>query len=513
MANYTEHLNLYEVNPKTDGNMTFNIDSMLNDNWDKLDAYASKMDGMLSNENLLINWDFRNPVNTRGQQEYTATGTTVDGWYMLHPNGSVVVNDGIVLTGTRTDFSAQFRQYLDSPKSLSNQTVTLSFVAKADSNSGFAGISRYIHGDINVFENLCELEFTNTTFEILTKTIILPVLNFDDKLFVNFRTPSDSTGQLTVQKVKLELGSVSTLKNDPPANRAEQENLCVRFGRDGNLITGPLYCNTNLLINADFRNPVNQKGQSEYTGATYTVDMWQLNVDRGKLTVNDGYVTLTNTAASGAEYLRQGFERVFKTGDTLTLSAEIRGNGSGQLFLGSSTDGANIGGATSYTATSDWQTITFTKTLESTLPKWWVIQTTGQNTYIDIRRVKLEYGPVSTLQNDPPQDYGVELLKCQRYQLILQSNQVRATTVRANDIGFMVPTSVQMRDTPSISINNLKVVSMDGKGQEGFTFSVSSRRSNGVYIVAAKTSHGLKDAFLLATNNDTNADTLLDANL
>ena len=77
----------------------------------------------------------------------------------------------------------------------------------------------------------------------------------------------------------------------------------------------------------------------------------------------------------------------------------------------------------------------------------------------------------------------------------------------------MVPTPVQMRDTPSIGINNLKVVSMDGKGQEGFTFSVSSRRSNGVYIVAAKTSHGLKDAFLLATNDDTNADTLLDANL
>ena len=42
MANYTEHLNLYEVSPKTDGNMTFNIDSMLNDNWDKLDAYAKK---------------------------------------------------------------------------------------------------------------------------------------------------------------------------------------------------------------------------------------------------------------------------------------------------------------------------------------------------------------------------------------------------------------------------------------------------------------------------------------
>ena len=173
--------------------------------------------------------------------------------------------------------------------------------------------------------------------------------------------------------------------------------------------------NENLLINWDFRNPVNQRGQSEYSGITYTVDMWQLNVNHGKLNVNDGYITLTNTAASGAEYLRQGFERNFETGDVLTLSAEIRGNGSGQLFLGNSTDGANIGGYTEYTATSDWQIITFTKTLESTLPKWWVIQTTGQNTYIDIRRVKLELGSVSTLQNDPPADKAEQENLCARF--------------------------------------------------------------------------------------------------
>ena len=33
-----------------------------------------------------------------------------------------------------------------------------------------------------------------------------------------------------------------------------------------------------------------------------------------------------------------------------------------------------------------------------------------------IQAVKLETGPVSTLANDPPPDFGLELLKCQRYQ-------------------------------------------------------------------------------------------------
>lgn len=38
MPSNTEKLNLYKVNPATDGDLTFNIDLMLNDNWDKLDT-------------------------------------------------------------------------------------------------------------------------------------------------------------------------------------------------------------------------------------------------------------------------------------------------------------------------------------------------------------------------------------------------------------------------------------------------------------------------------------------
>lgn len=38
MASYTENLNLLKKNPLTEGNDNFNIDEMLNDNWDKIDA-------------------------------------------------------------------------------------------------------------------------------------------------------------------------------------------------------------------------------------------------------------------------------------------------------------------------------------------------------------------------------------------------------------------------------------------------------------------------------------------
>ena len=45
----------------------------------------------------------------------------------------------------------------------------------------------------------------------------------------------------------------------------------------------------NLLDNSDFRNPVNQRGQTVYTGSGYTIDRWRLTNAYSKLEiVNDG---------------------------------------------------------------------------------------------------------------------------------------------------------------------------------------------------------------------------------
>ncbi|MEK3888079.1 hypothetical protein [Bacillus sp. FSL K6-3431] len=37
MASNTERLDLLKINPQTDGNQTFNIDTILNENWDRLE--------------------------------------------------------------------------------------------------------------------------------------------------------------------------------------------------------------------------------------------------------------------------------------------------------------------------------------------------------------------------------------------------------------------------------------------------------------------------------------------
>lgn len=44
MAEYSENLQLYKKDPVTDGADTFNIKTMLNDNWDKIDAAVKELD-------------------------------------------------------------------------------------------------------------------------------------------------------------------------------------------------------------------------------------------------------------------------------------------------------------------------------------------------------------------------------------------------------------------------------------------------------------------------------------
>ena len=42
MASYTNHLKLLKKDPVADGADTFNIDTMLNDNWDKVDEAVGR---------------------------------------------------------------------------------------------------------------------------------------------------------------------------------------------------------------------------------------------------------------------------------------------------------------------------------------------------------------------------------------------------------------------------------------------------------------------------------------
>ncbi|MEK5415264.1 hypothetical protein [Paenibacillus sp. FSL L8-0708] len=130
MSSNTPNLNLLKVNPVTDGNDTFNIDTMLNDNWDKIDTTVGNKVDKVSGKQLSTN-DYTAADKTKlagiatgannythptgdGNQHVPATGTSNSGKVLKagatagssswgNVNGSEVVEDATHRFATDTE--------------------------------------------------------------------------------------------------------------------------------------------------------------------------------------------------------------------------------------------------------------------------------------------------------------------------------------------------------------------------------------------------------------------------
>ena len=79
--------------------------------------------------------------------------------------------------------------------------------------------------------------------------------------------------------------------------------------------------NPNLLDNWYFADPVNQRGQTEYAGAVYSIDRWYVGGDPGtshKILLNSSGLVLETTSA-----IHQKLETKLKDGTVVTYSALI----------------------------------------------------------------------------------------------------------------------------------------------------------------------------------------------
>ena len=159
----------------------------------------------------------------------------------------------------------------------------------------------------------------------------------------------------------------------------------------------------NLLLNWDFRKPVNQRGISGAWGSGYGLDMWKSQGESGAI-VNEGSLTLTTSQIQ--QSLEQYAAEYIHNGEVHTASI---------LFE----DGTVHSGQLTPSAASD-ATITINGVIVKVANggggvgwKWFCLKAeSGTKT---IKAVKLELGSVSTLAMDRCMDYGAELLKCQRY--------------------------------------------------------------------------------------------------
>lgn len=184
-----------------------------------------------SNPNLLYNWYFLDPINQRGQTEYTVYGYTIDGWCISGAIDKFVITaDGI--TGyNKAPNRLYLAEYIEGLDVASVYTFSVLSDGELYSITGVPGkVSNKAtpFGDIRL-----QLKYEDPT-------IVQPVVAF--------------LTSATLQAAKLELGPVQTLAhkesdtwvlNDPPPNKALELAKCQRhqfnlggvytaFGDNGN---------------------------------------------------------------------------------------------------------------------------------------------------------------------------------------------------------------------------------------------------------------------------------------
>ena len=245
--------------------------------------------------------------------------------------------------------------------------------------------------------------------------------------------------------------------------------------------------NPNLLDNWYFANPVNQRGQTSYTGAGYGIDRWIQDGSITTLLTNDG-LQITNSSD-----VALGISQIFETnysGKTLTASILAE---PGTLVV----VWCNLNQIAVIQADSGGlATISFVAPTNDTSK---VSLSVGKGTFL-FKAAKLELGSQQTLAhqengvwvlNEIP-DYGEQLRRCQRYfQRIVVPVATSFSPVKDNSITYQCNLPVQMRAEPSVTCGTFFMVNRNNDSavfSENFVTPIKKSASvNSVIISIEKT--------------------------
>jgi len=234
---------------------------------------------------------------------------------------------------------------------------------------------------------------------------------------INGQTP-DSSGAVSIDVGVLTVNGQSP---DGDGNVNVQAGVTSVFGREGAVTAQPGDYNIsqitgavrpNLLDNWYFGNPVNQRGETEYTGITYGIDRWQGATSDTVVTVQNGSVAITGQVYQKSEI---PFDNL--AGKTVTLSAM---EADGTLH--------NIICIIPTTKPTAYSTIQDTEKLRFAFDGTYFRSQLKSGAFV---AAKLELGEGQTLAHQDENEnwvlngipnYAEELAKCQRYFIRLSGN-------------------------------------------------------------------------------------------
>lgn len=190
----------------------------------------------------------------------------------------------------------------------------------------------------------------------------------------------------------------------------------------------------NLLDNSDFRNPVNQRGKTNYTGGGYTIDRWY--IDAGSCTIENGNGVIVSSPNDSKMTFMQHLENI----DAEKVYTFAIKDSDGNVYLIQSTPGERIEENTSFgtiIAKMLSDDLTFAITISAANSKKFIWAALYEGSYT-----------ADTLPPYVPKGYTAELSECQRYY---QKYNTVGLTCRNNGYATaLLP--VVMRVTPTISV-------------------------------------------------------------
>lgn len=216
--------------------------------------------------NLLLNADFRKPVNRNGKTTYTSSGITIDGWHLqtFEEEGETLTVDHGFISLNLTHADTGIRQYC--PDRLeAGKTYTIScFVDDA------------VYSDSFVFsEGMNQVkayEGTNYNWAVVPdsesgKPVIYPFVQYVGNINVRIYACKLETGDIQTLAHQLDDGTWQLVD---PISYDLQFALTALYSPLTGEFVGYQYNNPNLLDNWYFADPVNRRnGYYAKSGATY----------------------------------------------------------------------------------------------------------------------------------------------------------------------------------------------------------------------------------------------------
>lgn len=280
----------------------------------------------------------------------------------------------------------------------------------------------------------------------------------------------------------------------------------------------------NLLDNSYFLNPVNQRGQSNYTVNGYCIDRWSLY--NSSLDVTSSEITLTASSAFGRIIQKPGINLA---GKKVTFSLLYDGLSAGSILLYS------YHNDTPYAYSSDGSgliTATFTFPSDYSVGNGYIYIALNTNgAHVNLRAVKIEIGSFQTLAhqengewvlNEIP-DYTTELLKCQKYQLVPTHNISTFGTLgfgcadSATSVQFAISIPTPFRAAPSIIMSGNYEIRGNGNripfNSNNMTISSTQYSEGYLHLDLSGFSGLIPWTQYLLFNGDGNNNLIFDANL